>query len=381
MYGCTVSVIQAAPAGIGATLAQLSSSFQAAGLKPSATHIVVHGTHPSRELKLYAESEDELQEWAEVLKKASGTALHDFYEMGKEIGSGAYGKVYKARNRKTGEIVAIKAVKKSRHDSENEYLEREVMILTAVNHPHVVRTTDIFDLDGKIYFAMEMLSGGELFDIISEAKHFTEAQAAEVARQIMSGIAYLHDLGIVHRDLKPENILCKSNKFPLIIKLTDFGLSNIIPMEADDASNALISFVGTPNYIAPELVSRKAYGPACDIFSAGCILYIMISGKFPFWGRNDTEYLMRLKRGVRFPDAQWAGVSEDAKDLLRQMTHWDPAKRPMAEEVLAHSWFDKLDEEDFAKSSSKINTSSIHSRYRQKEYAETLKQANEQFAL
>uniref|UniRef100_A0A7S1TKK0 Protein kinase domain-containing protein n=1 Tax=Erythrolobus australicus TaxID=1077150 RepID=A0A7S1TKK0_9RHOD len=336
--------------------------------------IHVHGDH-LRDAKLFAESDEEFDKWLEALKHASGTALHDFYQMGKEIGSGTYGKVYSAKNRKTGEEVAVKAVKKINTPREIEYMQREVHILTSVNHPHIVQTIDIFDLGDMLYFVMELLPGGELFDLIAEAKHFTEAQAAEVARQIMSGIAYLHELGIVHRDIKPENILATTKQFPLNVKLTDFGLSNVIPFEMrDSAEKALRSYVGTPNYIAGELLLNKAYGPAVDVFSAGVVLYIMLSGKFPFWGRTDEEYLARLRRGARFPSAQWANVSDDAKDLLTQMTAFDPKARPSAEQVLAHSWFEKLEDEEFYEAASKIETFGLHSKQRHKLFTEAVRE-------
>eukprot|EP00183_Erythrolobus_madagascarensis_P000145 CAMPEP_0185849782 /NCGR_PEP_ID=MMETSP1354-20130828/4178_1 /TAXON_ID=708628 /ORGANISM="Erythrolobus madagascarensis, Strain CCMP3276" /LENGTH=462 /DNA_ID=CAMNT_0028550383 /DNA_START=63 /DNA_END=1451 /DNA_ORIENTATION=+ len=402
MWGCVVSANPAGAAiGSGAKIKEITSTFSAlmdssssSSAASSAGHhhhhqhvahalrepgrsskmcIHVHGDH-MRDAKLYAESDADFDRWLEALKYASGTALHDFYLMGKEIGSGTYGKVYLAINRKTNEEVAVKAVKKINTPKEIEYMQREVRILTAVSHPHVVRTIDIFDLGDTLYFVMELLPGGELFDLIAEAKHFTEAQAAEVARQLMSGIAYLHDLGIVHRDIKPENILATTKTFPLHVKLTDFGLSNVIPFEKrDSAEHALRSYVGTPNYIAGELLLNKPYGPAVDVFSAGVVLYIMLSGKFPFWGRTDEEYLARLRRGARFPAAQWAGVSDDAKDLLTQMTAFDPKARPSAEQVLAHSWFEKLDDEEFLEAASKIETFGLHSRNRQKIFTEAVR--------
>jgi len=338
---------------------------------------------PPREIKICAASLEEFEAWMEHIRRATGTALLYFYDIGEMIGHGTFGKVYKARNSKTGELVAIKAISKNLNSAkEVEYLQREVQIMTSVSHPNIVKTLDIFDVDGKLWFVMELLLGGELFDIISEAKRFTEAQAAEVSRQIISGIAYLHEKNIVHRDLKPENILCKTSQFPLEVKITDFGLSNIIQLGPrsprmdnpsasynDYPSNletnfALQSFVGTPRYIAPEIALKMRYGPAVDVFSAGVILYILLSGKFPFWGNTDEEYIARLRRGVRFPPAQWEFVSDEAKDLIAKMCEFDPLKRISAEHALQHPWFDKLYEEEFTKSSNQINTWNIHSKKR-----------------
>mmetsp|Transcript_6928 Transcript_6928/g.12408 ORF Transcript_6928/g.12408 Transcript_6928/m.12408 type:complete len:397 (-) Transcript_6928:99-1289(-) len=309
-------------------------------VNPRSKEIVITSPSDRKRLSLYAPTDDEFASWSRALMRATGTNLDAFYEVGRQIGSGAYGKVYEGRRRETGERVAIKSIEKSRASAkELRYIQRESDILTRVDHPNVVKTYDLFE-QGEFYlFVMEFLAGGELFDMIAQAQHFSEEQAADVMRQLMAGITYLHANGIVHRDIKPENILCVSNSWPLHVKLTDFGLSNILDQSQLNSKEALVSYVGTPNYYAPEVFLHRKYGRPVDVFSAGVCLYIMVSGKFPFWGKTEEEYWERLRRGVRFPPKQWENVSDSLKDLLKSMLALDPDSRPPAELVTTHPWF------------------------------------------
>ncbi|KAA8497106.1 putative myosin light chain kinase [Porphyridium purpureum] len=371
VYGCTVRIVKDAGSGGGLVSAaeSIGKSFTSKLAIDSADKsyaIHIYDESKQRDIVLRAASQKECQSWFDVLIVECGTALTYFYDLGKMIGSGAYGQVYEAKRKADGKTCAAKAVSKlTAARKELQYLARETAIMKKLDHPHCVETLDIFDSDGKIWFVMELLKGGELFDIVSEMHHFTEAQAVEVARQIVSGIAYLHANKIVHRDIKPENVLCVNRTFPLQCKITDFGLSNFLP-DTPDTSLALKSYVGTPNYVAPEVMLQRPYGPAVDIFAVGVVLYILLCGRFPFYGERDDEYLARCRRGPKFLDKYWAGVSEDAKDLIVKMTAYDPNERPSAEEVLEHSWFDKLDDPDFATKSAAIATKTMHSTARRR---------------
>lgn len=187
---------------------------------------------------------------------------------------------------------------------------------------------------------------GELFERIIEEKTFTEEKAREVTRQILSGVEHLHSLQIVHRDIKPENVLCTSAKKPFSphwrfqVKLTDFGLSNIID-DVEDPSNALLSHVGTSYYLAPEVIGRKGYGSGVDIWACGVVLYIMLSGKFPFWGKTDIEFLRSLERGPDLTSQEWDNVSDEGKQFVRTLLTLDPSRRPTATQALALPWIMK----------------------------------------
>lgn len=216
-------------------------------------------------------------------------------------------------------------------------------ILKAVNHPHVIQTLDVFEDDEKLSIVTEFMEHGELFERIIEEKLFTEDKAREVTRQMLCGVEHLHSLQIVHRDIKPENVLCTKAKQPLSVhwrfqvKLTDFGLSNIIN-DADNTANALLSHVGTSYYLAPEVIGRKGYGPGVDVWACGIVLYVMLSGRFPFWGKSDIDFLRSLERGPDFASKEWDMVSNDGKQFVRTLLTLDPSRRPSASQALAMPW-------------------------------------------
>lgn len=152
-------------------------------------------------------------------------------------------------------------------------------------------------------------------------------------QNLVTTLSFLHSLGIVHRDLKPENILCKKGS-DTDIKITDFGLSNIMP-----ASALLRSKCGTPVYMAPEMLQNRPYDESVDIWAAGILLYIILSGTLPFYADNPDDFLeLVLNSSFSFPDSEWANVSEAAKDLIRKILVPDPKRRLSSSQILAHPW-------------------------------------------
>ena len=213
---------------------------------------------------------------------------------------------------------------------------REVNLMIKLDHPNIIKLYEYYENEKKIYLIMELCTGGELFDKIIEntekGKQFTEKQAANIFKQMMSAVNYCHKNGIVHRDLKPENLLYfdKSENSP--IKVIDFGMSKRF-----DHNKLLTEKVGTAYYISPEVIKGK-YDEKCDIWSAGVILYILICGYPCFNGEDDREILIAIQKGkIRFPSPEWDDVSDDVKNLILRMC-CPPEKRLNAEEVLNESW-------------------------------------------
>jgi serine/threonine protein kinase len=157
-------------------------------------------------------------------------------------------------------------------------------------------------------------------------------------KQILSGVQYLHKKSIVHRDIKPENVLCKTKEWPLHVKLTDFGLSNFVNEDAVDTNSALLSHVGTSFYLAPEIVGKEGYGPPVDLWASGVVLYIMLCGRFPFWGKTDIEYMRSLSQGPSMVGDGWSEVSDAGKSFLKNLLQLDPKRRLTADEALRHPW-------------------------------------------
>ena len=180
---------------------------------------------------------------------------------------------------------------------------------------------------------LEYLSGGELFDRIVAKGHYSEKDAADHIKTITSGLHLLHSNNILHRDMKPENCVYATNSDDEL-KITDFGFATYYDPNETSAARHL---VGTPGYIAPEILLQYKYLPACDIWAVGVILYILLCGYPPFHGRTHNEIFSKIKRGAwNFHGRQWKNVSVNAKDLVTKMLNQDHKKRITAEEVLQH---------------------------------------------
>lgn len=314
---------------------------------------------PQRKISFFAEDPDSFQKWTSALKKSAASGVDDFYKFGDVLGEGAFAKVKLAIDRETGDKAAVKIIRKHGYDPrEMEYILREMDIMKSVSHPNIVNTIDIFDSPTHLHIVLEYMAGGELFDIIADAGSFTEQKAAQVTRDVIKGIQYLHMHDIVHRDIKPENVLCVSKSWPLQVKIADFGLADF--SQDGEINTAASSMIGTPGYVAPEVVNRQKYGTAVDMWAVGVLLYIMLSGKMPFYGRDDHACLQMISKGkYSLPEREWSKISDDAKSLVKGLLQLDSNKRLTANAALQHKWL----QDPNALSSAPINNdlSGIHS--------------------
>ncbi|KAA8491661.1 Calcium/calmodulin-dependent protein kinase type I [Porphyridium purpureum] len=290
-----------------------------------------------RSVVLFAENAQDFKKWSNALIETTLNNIDDFYEMGELIGKGSYGEVREAVDLKTREKRAVKIMDRTTDPKELEFLRREVNVMRTLMHPNIIRTFDIFDTNKKLYVVMEYVQGGDLFEVISEqANTFSEASAVGVVREILEGVKYLHERQIVHRDIKPENILCVSREIPFRIKLTDFGFANY------DDVDQMQTFIGTPFYMAPEILTSKGHGMPVDIYAVGIVTYAMLSGRLPFETDDKANAYNKITEGrVTFPDADWRNVSLPAKDFVTECLQWDPTKRPTVQQALQHAWLTK----------------------------------------
>ena len=261
--------------------------------------------------------------------------LLDKYTVEKEIGAGGYARCLLVKNKTTGQLYACKELQKNKLNNVAS-LKSEIQILIKLDHPNIIKLYEIYENDNYIYLVMELCTGGELFDRIiqktEQGKQFTEKEVANIFQQMMSAINYCHSNKIVHRDLKPENLLLATQDENSPIKVIDFGMSRIF-----NNKQAMFDKVGTAYYISPEVLDGF-YDEKCDIWSAGVILYILLCGYPPFNGNDDDEIFESIKkRKFVFPDAEWANISKEAKDLINKMLS-DPLTRLTAEQVLGHPW-------------------------------------------
>ena len=281
--------------------------------------------------------------------------ITQFYEVQKKIGEGAYGKIYKVRNKQSGDIRAMKQITKTKIQDMGKF-QTEIKILSMLDHPNIVRLFEVIEDDKYYNLLEELCTGGELLTRAQKTQ-LKEKEIAKIFHQIMSGVAYIHGMGIVHRDLKLENILFASEDPMSPIKIIDFGFSvfmgNYKENDKDkdkskDGDNTdlkkfgfkrLKSKVGTLYYISPEIIKGN-YDEKCDIWACGVILYILLAGYPPFTGNTDKEvYNLITSLKYDFDKEHWKNVSKYAKDLIKNMLI--PAKnRYSAKQVLSCKWLE-----------------------------------------
>merc|ERR1712032_1139443 len=213
--------------------------------------------------------------------------------------------------------------------------KQEIAIMKMMDHPNIVKLFETFEDHRNIYLVMELCSGGELFDRIIDAGHFTEVQAAILMQQILRAMFYMHENHICHRDLKPENFIFMT-KDPIdktLLKIIDFGLSCKF-----EPGQVLTTKAGTPYYVAPQVLAGK-YDHQSDMWSCGVIMFVLLCGYPPFYGETDADVLSKVRLGnFSFNAADWKNVSEDAKNLIRMLLKMNPKDRYTAEQALNHEW-------------------------------------------
>lgn len=258
------------------------------------------------------------------------------YNTKEVLGNGAFSEVIKAEEKETKRGVAIKVINKKSLKGKEDALQNEIDVLKKVKHPNIVQLYEIFDDKSRLYLVMELVTGGELFDRIISKGSYTEKDATELIRQVLDALEYLHELGIIHRDLKPENLLYYSPADDSKIMISDFGLSKTIE---EGQMDQLGTACGTPGYVAPEVLRRKPYGKAVDVWSIGVISYILLCGYPPFYHENDSELFKQIMRGdYEFDSPYWDTISEPAKDFIRHLMELDARKRYTCRQALEHPW-------------------------------------------
>lgn len=260
--------------------------------------------------------------------------IEDYYLFGENIGSGTFSVVRRGKNKKTGEIVAIKIIDKKAVGDKTEMIQTEIDILRRVRHPYIIGMKEMFETPTTIYLVMEMVTGGELFDKIVERGAYSEKDASKLIREILDAVDYLHQNKVVHRDLKPENLLYSNDDVDADIKIADFGLSKILGSEV-----LLKTACGTPGYVAPEVLKCEGYDQSADLWSVGVIMYILLCGFPPFYDDNTAVLFEQIMEGkYEFPSPYWDTVSESAKDLVKHLLDVTPHNRYTATKALSHPW-------------------------------------------
>jgi serine/threonine-protein kinase SRK2 len=239
------------------------------------------------------------------------------------------------RNKETKELVAMKYIPRGLKIDEN--VAREIINHRSLRHPNIIRFKEVVVTPTHLAIVMEYAAGGELFDRICNAGRFSEDEARYFFQQLICGVSYCHFMQICHRDLKLENTLLDGSPAPRL-KICDFGYSKSSLLHSKPKST-----VGTPAYIAPEVLSRREYdGKTADVWSCGVTLYVMLVGGYPFEDPDDPKNFRKTIgriMSIQYKIPEYVHVSQDCKQLLASIFVTNPAKRITMREIRSHPWF------------------------------------------
>ncbi len=307
----------------------------------------------------------------------------EHFQYEKKLGEGAFSKVFRAVKLEAykGDAVPANvekfAVKEIhlKHLSQHQRInmEREIQILSQLNHPDVVQMYAVYRIPSQMYIVLEYLRGGELLKAVCQRQRYTEDDARALLRPILEGVRYMHSRDVIHRDIKPDNLILSDKSLGSLIKIVDFGFACLVdrneelrarngegvsspssspqlsrassttstatapPPDASPGRNRESSryLCGTPGYMAPEVIKYKLYTTCCDMWSVGVVTYILLSGTMPFSIKTNKHV---LNGNFTFPEERWGCVSEEAKDLIRKLLEVKTSERYTAEQALQHQW-------------------------------------------
>ncbi|XP_061826767.1 peripheral plasma membrane protein CASK isoform X8 [Nerophis lumbriciformis] len=273
--------------------------------------------------------------------------FEDVYELCEVIGKGPFSVVRRCINRESGQQFAVKIVDVAQFTSSpglsTEDLKREASICHMLKHPHIVELLETYSSDGMLYMVFEFMDGADLcFEIVKRADAgfvYSEAVASHYMRQILEALRYCHDNNVIHRDVKPHCVLLASKENSAPVKLGGFGVA----IQLGESGLVAGGRVGTPHFMAPEVVKREPYGKPVDVWGCGVILFILLSGCLPFYGTKERLFEAICKGKYKMNPRQWGQISESAKDLVRRMLMLDPAERITVYEALNHPWLKERD--------------------------------------
>ncbi|KAM4626791.1 serine/threonine-protein kinase 17B [Discoglossus pictus] len=259
------------------------------------------------------------------------------------LGRGKYAVVRKCVEKSTGREFAAKILKKRRRgqDCRAEILHEIAVLEMTKPSVHIVDLHEVYETSHEIILVLEYAAGGEIFNLCVADRNdsFSEREITRLLRQIIEGVCFLHQNNVVHLDLKPQNILLSSVDPLGEIKIVDFGMSRKI-----GKSSELREIMGTPEYIAPEILNYEPITTATDIWSIGVICYMLLTGESPFVGADKQETYLNISQiNVDYSEDTFASISEEAIDFIKSIFVKNPEERATAEDCLSHPWLQQDD--------------------------------------
>lgn len=255
--------------------------------------------------------------------------LADRYQLEELLGSGAMGEVWRAADRVLGRPVAIKLLKAA-DTTDIERFRMEAQTTARLNHPHVVGVYDFGSDHGRLHLVMELVDGWTLARERSQRGSLAAREAAVIAAQVAQGLSAAHRQGVIHRDIKPANIMLTADR---TVKITDFGIARFTDDSAGTAT-ATGKILGTADYLAPERALGRSAQPASDVYSLGCVLYELLTGRPPFSGTTSLAVVQQhVDAAPPPPHRLSAGIPRQLSDYVLRLLAKDPAHRPTAEQA------------------------------------------------
>uniref|UniRef100_A0A1A7Z181 Serine/threonine-protein kinase 17A n=1 Tax=Iconisemion striatum TaxID=60296 RepID=A0A1A7Z181_9TELE len=270
------------------------------------------------------------------IRKEPFTASYEL--VGRELGRGKFAVVKKCVEKATGKQFAAKFLRKRRKgaDCRVDILNEIAVLESTKANPYVVGLHEVYETNSEIILILECAAGGEIFNqcVADNDEAFTEKDVIRLAKQILTGVAFLHRNNVVHLDLKPQNILLTSASPLGDIRIVDFGLSRRM-----DSITEVREILGTPEYVAPEILNYEPISTATDMWSIGVLIYVMLTGESPFLGDDKQETFLNISQvNVDYSQDTFEEISSLAVDFIKSLLVKNPRKRATAEESLNHPW-------------------------------------------
>ncbi|CAD8082377.1 unnamed protein product [Paramecium sonneborni] len=300
-------------------------------------------------LQLFGEKKV-IQKWkTHIAKYTIQRHFQKCYKILKLIGQGTHAKVYKIQRKQDSSIFAVKIFTKEnvqQKEKGRDSLLLEIEIMRKLQHENVIQLHEVFEDHERIYLIIDYLQGGDLLKKIqNQLEDYTEHIAQNLMFNLLSSLKYLHQKNIIHRDIKPENLIFRTKSNMIDIVIADFGLSDFY----NEQDIYLFQRCGTVGYVAPEILKDQAYNHKVDIFSAGVILFILLTGEMPYVKYENSEELIASNYfcKIDYDKLKIKNVSDQAQSLVKQLLEENITNRYSAEEALLHEWFTNPKTETF----------------------------------
>ncbi|XP_054285335.1 uncharacterized protein LOC129001925 [Macrosteles quadrilineatus] len=273
----------------------------------------------------------------QLLKLIKTEPIEKYYELDPEpFATGLFANVRRCRSRETGEVFAAKFSSRARYGEDcTQEIHHEIALLSLCSpSPRIVRLHDVFQSSTEVIIVMEFAPGGDMQTIIDDNLVPFESDVVKFIQHVVEGLAYLHHRKIAHLDIKPQNLVMMGDFPDCDVKVCDFEISRVI-VEGTEIREIL----GTPEYVAPEILHYEPITLAADMWSLGVTTYVLLTGFSPFGGETDQETFLNISQAaLDFPDELFEDISDDAKDFIRRLLVRDPKHRMTARECLRHRW-------------------------------------------